>query len=140
LFTCQLAGQWNWIQGGNTVFSLAVNTFPVCPQEVPWTKSVTSEVSNTDALPAVKWNDHRMASHSFWKLFHHREFWSWIIRLEHYQKMVHNTIFCTFCLRGRALSCLLYWSYGVDKWVLKNAVFWDVTPCGSCKDRRFGGS
>jgi hypothetical protein len=22
---------------------------------------------------------------------------------------------------------------------LKNAVFWDVTPCGSCKNRRFGG-
>jgi hypothetical protein len=23
---------------------------------------------------------------------------------------------------------------------LKNAVFWDVTPCGSCKKRRFEGS
>jgi hypothetical protein len=23
---------------------------------------------------------------------------------------------------------------------LKNAVFWDVTPCGSCKSRRFGGT
>jgi hypothetical protein len=23
--------------------------------------------------------------------------------------------------------------------VLKNVVFWDVTPCGSCKNRRFGG-
>jgi hypothetical protein len=22
---------------------------------------------------------------------------------------------------------------------LKNAAFWDVTPCGSCKNRRFGG-
>jgi hypothetical protein len=22
---------------------------------------------------------------------------------------------------------------------LKNGVFWDVTPCGSCKNRRFGG-
>jgi hypothetical protein len=21
----------------------------------------------------------------------------------------------------------------------KNGVFWDVTPCGSCKNRRFGG-
>jgi hypothetical protein len=21
-----------------------------------------------------------------------------------------------------------------------NAVFWDVTPCGSCKERRFGGT
>jgi hypothetical protein len=23
---------------------------------------------------------------------------------------------------------------------MKNAVFWDVTPCGSCKNRRFGGT
>jgi hypothetical protein len=22
---------------------------------------------------------------------------------------------------------------------LKNAIFWDVTPCGSCKSRHFGG-
>jgi hypothetical protein len=21
-----------------------------------------------------------------------------------------------------------------------NAIFWDVTPCGSCKNRRFGGN
>jgi hypothetical protein len=23
---------------------------------------------------------------------------------------------------------------------MKDAVFWDVTPCGSCKKRRFGGT
>jgi hypothetical protein len=23
---------------------------------------------------------------------------------------------------------------------VKNSVFWDVTPCGSCKNRRFGGT
>jgi hypothetical protein len=23
---------------------------------------------------------------------------------------------------------------------MKNTVFWDVTPCGSCKDQRFGGT
>jgi hypothetical protein len=23
---------------------------------------------------------------------------------------------------------------------MKNGVFWDVTPCGSCKNRRFGGA
>jgi hypothetical protein len=23
---------------------------------------------------------------------------------------------------------------------MKNCVFWDVTPCGSCKSRRFGGT
>jgi hypothetical protein len=24
--------------------------------------------------------------------------------------------------------------------ILKNGVFWVVTPCGSCKNRRFGGT
>jgi hypothetical protein len=23
---------------------------------------------------------------------------------------------------------------------VKNGVFWDVTPCGCCKNRRFGGT
>jgi hypothetical protein len=23
---------------------------------------------------------------------------------------------------------------------IKNGVFWDITPCGSCKNRRFGGT
>jgi hypothetical protein len=23
---------------------------------------------------------------------------------------------------------------------MKNGVFWDVVPCGSCKNRRFGGT
>jgi hypothetical protein len=23
---------------------------------------------------------------------------------------------------------------------MKNGVLWDVTPCGSCKNRRFGGT
>jgi hypothetical protein len=23
---------------------------------------------------------------------------------------------------------------------IENGVFWDVTPCGSCKNRRFGGT
>jgi hypothetical protein len=23
---------------------------------------------------------------------------------------------------------------------MKNGFFWDVTPCGSCKNRRFGGT
>jgi hypothetical protein len=24
--------------------------------------------------------------------------------------------------------------------IVKNAVFWDVTPCGSCKNSRYGGT
>jgi hypothetical protein len=23
---------------------------------------------------------------------------------------------------------------------VKNGIFWDVTPCGSCKNKRFGGT
>jgi hypothetical protein len=40
--------------------------------------------------------------------------------------------------------------YGCETWSLtvreehklrvKNGAFWDVTPCGSCKNRRFGGT
>jgi hypothetical protein len=26
------------------------------------------------------------------------------------------------------------------KLIMKNGVFWVVTPCGSCKNRRFGGA
>jgi hypothetical protein len=37
------------------------------------------------------------------------------------------------------------WPYlgrnNVESWRgMKNGVFWDVTPCGSCKNRRFGGT
>jgi hypothetical protein len=32
---------------------------------------------------------------------------------------------------------LLYRNYRSE---LKNAVFWDVTPCGSCKNKHFGGT
>jgi hypothetical protein len=28
----------------------------------------------------------------------------------------------------------------INKVILKNAAFWDVTPCGSCKNRRFIGT
>jgi hypothetical protein len=27
-----------------------------------------------------------------------------------------------------------------ELWNLKNAVIWDVTQCGSCDNRRFGGT
>jgi hypothetical protein len=40
------------------------------------------------------------------------------------------------------LSVSKYEKYGNKQtpWVLKNGVFWVVTPCGSCKNRRFGGT
>jgi hypothetical protein len=31
------------------------------------------------------------------------------------------------------MKCLIMWE-------MKNGVFWDVTPCGYCKNRRFGGT
>jgi hypothetical protein len=29
---------------------------------------------------------------------------------------------------------------GNKHYVIKNAIFWDVMPCGSCKNHRFGGT
>jgi hypothetical protein len=29
------------------------------------------------------------------------------------------------------------WGFQVT---MKNGIFWDVTPCGSCNNRRFGGT
>jgi hypothetical protein len=38
---------------------------------------------------------------------------------------------------AREWSCpAFHWRYSD----VKNDVFWDVTPCGSCKNRRFGGT
>jgi hypothetical protein len=43
------------------------------------------------------------------------------------------------------VSCNHYYKqlntlYVSAQYNLKNGVFWDVTPCGSCKNRRFGGT
>jgi hypothetical protein len=46
----------------------------------------------------------------------------------------------SICVRSHVL-CVSCW---INEWsttrVLRNGVFWDVTPCGSCKNRRFGGT
>jgi hypothetical protein len=40
-------------------------------------------------------------------------------------------------------TCECYMNYARFKIfmavTIKNAVFWDVMPCGSCKNQRFGG-
>jgi hypothetical protein len=37
--------------------------------------------------------------------------------------------------------CVIYVRFvGFTAVTMKNDVFWDVTPCGSCKNRRFGGT
>jgi hypothetical protein len=37
-----------------------------------------------------------------------------------------------------------WWELGKERATkknkIRNGVFWDVTPCGSCKNRRFGGT
>jgi hypothetical protein len=35
---------------------------------------------------------------------------------------------------------LAYQCKGEQELIMKNGVFWVVTPCGSCKNRRFGGT
>jgi hypothetical protein len=40
----------------------------------------------------------------------------------------------------RGIACEPSHVSKVDSFRLKHAVFWDVTPSGSCKTRRFGGS
>jgi hypothetical protein len=42
---------------------------------------------------------------------------------------IKDTVICRLLL-GFALSTCLF----------KNVIFWDVTPCGTCKNRRFGGT
>jgi hypothetical protein len=36
--------------------------------------------------------------------------------------------------------CVIYKIWGFHGGDSKNSVLWDVTPCGSCKNRRFGGT
>jgi hypothetical protein len=42
---------------------------------------------------------------------------------------------------GCQVQWLLTWTEVYETYmVVTNGVFWDVTPCGSCKNRRFGGT
>jgi hypothetical protein len=45
------------------------------------------------------------------------------------------------CTISCCLILILYVRFEVFTAVtMKNAVFWDVTSCGSCKNRHFGGT
>jgi hypothetical protein len=44
--------------------------------------------------------------------------------------VVTVTVTCSSCIRFKVFTAV----------TMKNGVFWVVTPCGSCKDRRFGGT
>jgi hypothetical protein len=56
----------------------------------------------------------------------------------------HVTVFCmcvalSFCLRQENTHFEVCRGHK-DIPRMKNGFFWDVTPCGSCKNRRFGGT
>jgi hypothetical protein len=44
-----------------------------------------------------------------------------------------------FCLCPKNLNIVVRFEVFTAV-TMKNGVFWDVTPCGSCKNRRFGGT
>jgi hypothetical protein len=62
--------------------------------------------------------------------------------LRHYQEWVPKA--AKYCFWGRARSALKLFvdeRFEVFTTVtMKNGVFWDVTPCGSCKNRPFRGT
>jgi hypothetical protein len=45
-----------------------------------------------------------------------------------------------FCMLSNKVVSFRGKLFATNKLTLKNCVFWDVTPCGSCKNRRFGGT
>jgi hypothetical protein len=52
------------------------------------------------------------------------------------QALLHEGVGGSGCIDPRILDFCSVLSFALT---VKNAVFWDVTPCGSCKNRRFGG-
>jgi hypothetical protein len=68
----------------------------------------------------------------------------WIAGI-HFQVQVTLRPTVNHCTKSRNPPILKYCSHYVRFEVftavtLKNCVFWDDTPCGSCKNRRFGGT
>jgi hypothetical protein len=61
-----------------------------------------------------------------------------------YSKIIH--IQATSQQSPPELRHLLHWQVCFLRFevfavvTMKNGVFWDVTPCGSCKNRHFGGT
>jgi hypothetical protein len=63
--------------------------------------------------------------------------WNWL--QEAYDNTHHYNSVPTFTIL--TLYYLLFIRFEVFTAVaMKNGVFWDVTPCVSCKNRRFGGT
>jgi hypothetical protein len=53
---------------------------------------------------------------------------------------VYTTIFILSTHLPPLLPCGLFLLVFPTRIYMKNAVFWDVMLCGSCKNRRFGGT
>jgi hypothetical protein len=49
----------------------------------------------------------------------------------------HETHYVSATESSLLMLCKI-WGFQDSRW-LKNVVFWDATPCGSCKNGRFGG-
>jgi hypothetical protein len=71
-------------------------------------------------LRTFKWINCRIIFLVSWKLL------NWITEA----KMRLNIVEINLDLRFEVFTAV----------TMKNGVFWDVTPCGSCKNRRFGGT
>jgi hypothetical protein len=54
--------------------------------------------------------------------------------------MLYNQVAWTVFSQTHGRSEVWAWSEPKGTVNMKNVVFWDVTPCGSCKSRRFGGT
>jgi hypothetical protein len=80
-------------------------------------------------------------SQELWPLVHRGglSFWSSYIKIQDWY-IDSNTLTtlssqtCSICMFS------LKWHILPQTQGRKNGVFWDVTPCGSCKNRRFGGT
>jgi hypothetical protein len=63
-----------------------------------------------------------------------------VVRLLGYKKPLRTsqeTHYISVTGLSRLILCTILGFHAV---IMKNAVFWDVTPCGPCKNRRFGGT
>jgi hypothetical protein len=81
----------------------------------PSSPAVGPTQSAVQWLPGVTRTE-REANHSLW--------WSYTFVTQRVMDAAHAP--CSSCCQSLS--------------VMKNGVFWDVTPCGSCNNRRFGGT